>query len=152
MRFRRKPKYQRYIHANRVSILIGIAGGIVATIIMTMFMMGLGDDSPPPTALFWSQYIGDEPPENYMMQGVVLDLLYGTIAGGVYAVLVNPLAVGFSPEELIGGLVFGSVYGFVLFVGAAIFWMNVVLDLDPKPKDIGLFLLFHLIYGLVLGV
>lgn len=134
-----------------VSMLAGLVGGIVATIVMTMFMMALGDDSPPPTALFWSQYVGDEPPENYMMQGMVLHLLYGTVAGGVYAVLVDLVDLGLSPEELVGGVVLGVAYGVALFVVAAVFWMNVVLDLDPEPKDIGLFLFFHLIYGVVLG-
>ncbi|MFW5934437.1 MAG: hypothetical protein ACOCQL_01150 [Halolamina sp.] len=43
------------------------------------------------------------------------------------------------------------VYGVVLFVGAAGFWMNVVLGLEPAPKQVGTFLSFHLIYGLVLG-
>lgn len=122
-----------------VSVLTGVVGGIVATIVMTLFMMALGNDSPP-TALFWSKYVGDGPADEYMMQGMALHMLYGTIAGVVYAVLVDPLAVGFTPEELVGGLVFGAVYGFVLFVGAAVFWMNVVLDMDPEPKDIGLFL------------
>lgn len=53
-----------------ITFINGLAGGIVATIVMTVFMMALGDDSPPPTALFWSQYVGDGGPEEYMMQGM----------------------------------------------------------------------------------
>jgi hypothetical protein len=37
-----------------VTIVSGLVGGLVATIVMTIFMMTLGDDSPPPTALFWA--------------------------------------------------------------------------------------------------
>jgi uncharacterized membrane protein YeaQ/YmgE (transglycosylase-associated protein family) len=134
-----------------VSVLTGLVGGIVATVVMTAFMMALGGDDPPPTAQLWSQYLGDKPATEYMMQGMLLHVLYGTIAGVVYAVVVDPLAVGFSPEALTGGLVFGVVYGVVLFVVAAAFWMNVVLDMDPEPKDVGLFLFFHFVYGAVLG-
>jgi hypothetical protein len=30
--------------------------------------------------------------------------------------------------------------------------MTVVLDLDPKPPMVAMFLFFHLVYGAVLGV
>lgn len=53
----------------------GLVGGFVATIVMTAFMMALGDDSPPPTALFWSTYVGNGPPDDYTMQGMILHLV-----------------------------------------------------------------------------
>lgn len=68
-----------------VTILNGLVGGFVATLVMTGFMMTMGDDSPPPTALLWAKYVGDGEPDQYMMQGMALHLLYGTIAGGVFA-------------------------------------------------------------------
>jgi hypothetical protein len=43
------------------------------------------------------------------------------------------------------------VYGFVLFIGAAVFWMNVVLGMRPEMKMAGMLLFFHLVYGAVLG-
>lgn len=133
-----------------VSIVSGFAGGLVATIVMTVFMMALGDDSPPPTALFWSQYVGESEPDEYMMQGMVLHLLYGTIGGGVFAVLAASLG-SVSVATLGSALLWGLVYGFVLFVGAAVFWMNVVLDVDADVQMVGMFLFFHLVYGAVLG-
>jgi hypothetical protein len=132
-----------------ITLLGGLVGGLVATIVMTIFMMALGDDSPPPTALFWSKYVGDEGPESYMMQGMALHMFYGIVAGVVLAVAL-PVA-GLGDVTLVTALGAGLAYGFVLFVGAAVFWMAVVLALDPEPKQVGAFLLFHLIYGAVLG-
>ncbi|QCC51689.1 hypothetical protein [Halapricum salinum] len=133
-----------------LTILNGLAGGLVATIVMTIFMLTLGDDSPPPTALFWSQYIGGEGPEAYMMQGMVLHMLYG-IGAGVVLVLALP-AIGVSVSSMAVAAGVGLAYGFVLFVGAAIFWMKIVLDIDAEPPMVAMFLFFHLVYGGVLGV
>lgn len=133
-----------------VTLIDGLVGGVVATIVMTVFMMLLGDDSPPPTALFWSKYVGDGDPDGYMMQGMVLHMLYGIVAGGVFAILAT--ALGFVSVATIGSaLLWGLAYGVALFVGAAMFWMNLVLDMDPEPKMAGMFLFFHLVYGAVLG-
>lgn len=133
-----------------VTILSGLIGGLVATIVMTVFMMVLGDDSPPPTAIFWSKYIGDGGPSEYMMPGMILHLFYGISAGGVFAVLVTEL--GFvGAETLLAAVGWGLIYGIGLFVIAAVFWMNIVLKLDADMKMAGMFLLFHLIYGAVLG-
>lgn len=85
-----------------VSLLNGLIGGFIATIVMTAFMMTLGDDSPPPTAVFWSKYVGEGPPEEYMMQGMILHMLYGTINGAVYVLLAAILGLGIA--SLGGGL------------------------------------------------
>jgi hypothetical protein len=133
-----------------ITIINGLIGGLIATIVMTVFMMTLGDDSPPPTALFWSKYIGDGPPDEYMMQGMVLHLLYGIGAGVALAAIL--IAGGFETVELLEAVAIGLGYGFVLFVVAAVLWMNVILDLDAEPKMVGMFLFFHLVYGGVFGV
>lgn len=133
-----------------VTLIGGLVGGLVATIVMTILMMVLGDDSPPPTALFWSKYIGDGDPSDYMLPGMMLHLLYGIIAGGVFALIV-PL-IGFISLATVGSAVlWGLIYGIVLFVGAAVFWMNIVLGMEPEMKMVGMFLFFHLVYGAVLG-
>jgi len=132
-----------------VSIASGLVGGLVATIVMTVFMMALGDDSPPPTALFWSKYVGNGPPGDYTMPGMVLHGIYGVVAGGVFVALT--LALGLDVATIGGGLQWGLAYGVLLFAGAAVFWMNVVLGMEPERKMVGLFLFFHLVYGAVLG-
>ena len=133
-----------------VTILDGLAGGLVATIAMTAFMLALGDDSPPPTALFLATYVGDGESDEYARPGMLLHAAYGIAAGGVFAALV-PLLGFVSVASVTAGVLWGLTYGVALFAGAAAFWMNVVLGMDPEPKQVGAFLLFHLIYGLVLG-
>jgi hypothetical protein len=130
------------------SILNGLAGGLIATIVMTMLMMTLGDDSPPPTAALWAKYVGDGGPEEYMMQGMVLHMIYGISAGAVFALLVPVVGISLSLVTAVG---LGLGYGIVLTVIGAVVWMNIVLGMDPEPAMIGMFTLFHLVYGVVLG-
>lgn len=47
-------------------------------------------------------------------------------------------------------ILWGLVYGVVLFLIAAAFWMMMILGMSPEMKMAGLFLFFHLVYGLVL--
>lgn len=132
-------------------LLSGLAGGLVATVIMTAFMMMFGDDSPPPTAMFWAQYVGNGQPSEYMMQGMVLHFLYGIGAGLVFGLLGAADIVVMSLDTIGGGVVDGLLFGVVLFVVAAVFWMNIVLDMDAGPRQATMFLFFHLVYGAVLG-
>lgn len=132
-----------------LTLLNGLVGGVVATIGMTVVQLGLGDDSPPPTAVFYSKYLGDGPPDAAMPQGMVLHLLYGTGAGAVFAVGLP--AVGLSVASMATAVGLGLVYGVGLFVIAAVLWMRVVLELDAKPRMVAMFLFFHLVYGAVLG-
>lgn len=132
-----------------VTILGGALGGLAATVVMTMLMMTLGDDSPPPTAAFWAKYIGDGAPTDYMPQGMALHFLYGL--GAAVALAVALPLVGFETVTLVTATVIGLAYGVVLFVFAAVFWMKLVLAMDPEPPQVAQFLLFHLVYGVVLG-
>jgi hypothetical protein len=132
-----------------VTLLSGLVGGLLATIVMTMFMMALGDDSPPPTAQLWAKYVGDGPAEEYMMPGMALHMMYG-IGAGVAFVLVVP-ALGFGLETLLTAVAFGAAYGIVLTVVGMVLWMRVVLAMEPDPKMMGMFTVFHLVYGVVLG-
>jgi len=134
-----------------VSVLSGLVGGLVATIVMTIFMMGLGDDSPPPTAALWAKYVGDEGPESYMMQGMALHMMYGIGASAVFAVGVTALSLGVGAGALGTSLLWAVIYALGLTVVGAVFWMRVVLAMEPEPKMVGMFTLFHLVYGLVLG-
>ncbi len=133
-----------------VAIVNGLVGGFVTTIVMSGFMMAMGDDSPPPTALLWAKYVGERRPDQYMMQGMILHFLYGTIGGGVFAWLVNVLDL--SVAMLGGGLLWGIVWGLILFMIGAGFWMMTVLDISPDRQMAISFGVFHLVYGLVLGV
>lgn len=131
------------------ALINGLVGGVIATIVMTAFMMVLGGDDPPPTALFWATYIGDEVPAAYVPQGMVLHFLYGIGAGGAFGVLIE--LADLPVTDFLLATTAGLGYGVVLFVVAAVFWMKIVLALEPEPRAVGLFLFFHLIYGVILG-
>lgn len=134
-----------------VSILTGLIAGLVATVAMTMFMMAMGDDSPPPTAALWAKYVGDEGPAAYMKQGLLLHLLYGVGAGGAFAVGATALALDVGAGVLVGSALWGLAFGLALMVGGMVFWMRVVLAVEPDPKTMGAFGFFHVVYGVVLG-
>lgn len=134
-----------------ISVLNGLVGGLLATIVMTIFMMALGDDSPPPTAALWAKYVGDGAPDEYMMQGMALHMLYGVGAGVAFAVGVTALGLGVGAGALGGTLLWAVAYGVVLTVVGAAFWMRIVLAMEPEPAMVGMFAMFHLVYALVLG-
>lgn len=131
------------------TLLGGLIGGLVATIAMTIVMMVVGDDSPPPTANLWSKYVGDGPPDDYMKQGMALHMLYGIGAGGVFVLIADTLA--YELADLGFAVAAGVGWGLVLTVVGMVLWMKIVLDMDAEPKMMGAFVLFHLVYGVVLG-
>lgn len=134
-----------------VSIFTGLIAGLIATVVMTAFMMTMGDDSPPPTAALWAKYVGDEGPEAYVKQGMLLHLLYGVGAGVAFAVGATALGLDVGAGALVGSALWGLAFGLVLMVGGMAFWMRVVLAMEPDPKTTGAFGFFHVVYGVVLG-
>lgn len=142
--------------AIEATILGGAVGGLVATIVMTIVMMGLqramGGSSPLPTAALWAQYVGDGDPGDYMMQGMVLHLLYGVVAGIVFVAATSPLYLGLLTfDTLAMAVVWGIVYAVVLFVVGTVLWMMIVLGIQPDRGAAVGFLINHLVYGIVLG-
>ena len=131
------------------SFINGIVGGFVATIVMTIAMMAMTDDSPPPTALLWAKYIGNRGPDEYMMQGMILHFIYGILAGGVFVLVAN--TIGLDLVSLGSSILWAVVYGVMLFLIGAGFWMPRVLDMQPDRQMAVGFLLFHVVYGIVLG-
>ncbi|WP_435064651.1 hypothetical protein [Halobaculum sp. EA56] len=130
------------------SITAGLVGGLVATIVMTAVMMAMGDGGPPPTARLVATFAGGDP-EEYAMPGMVLHLLYGIVAGAVFAVGV-PL-VGLSLGSIAVAVVLGVVYGLVLMVVGMVGWMRMVIGMEPDKGMMTMFATVHVVYGLVLG-
>jgi hypothetical protein len=130
------------------SVLAGLAGGVVATIVMTLAMMMMGDDSPPPTAGLVAKFAGGEP-EDYAMPGMVLHLIYGIVAGAVFAVGVPVLGLSLDSIGVAIGL--GLVYGVVLMIGGMLFWMRMIIGMEPDRSMMTMFGTVHVIYGVVLG-
>jgi len=129
------------------TVLAGLAGGLVATIVMAIVMMVAGDDDPPP-AMLLAKVAGGEPGE-YEMPGMVLHLLYGTVAGVVFALGVPAVGLGFDTLLVATGL--GIVWGIVLLIIGMVFWMKAVIGADADREMMMRFVVLHLLYGVVLG-
>ncbi|MBB6647635.1 hypothetical protein H5V44_15315 [Halobellus sp. MBLA0160] len=115
---------------------------------MTAVMMVTGDGGPPPTAALVAKFAGGDPAD-YAIPGTILHLIYGIVAGGVFAVGVPALGLSLGSIGLAVG--FGLVYGILLMIGGTMFWMRVVIGMEP---DKGMMLMFgtvHVVYGVVLG-
>jgi hypothetical protein len=131
------------------SVIAGLAGGVVATIVMTIaMMMMMGDGGPPPTAALVAKFAGGEP-EDYAMPGMALHFVYGIGAGAVFAVGV-PL-IGLSLGSIAVAVSLGLVYGVILMIGGMMFWMRMIIGMEPDRSMMVMFGTVHVIYGLVLG-
>lgn len=135
------------------ALSIGLSGGFVATVVMTAVRMGLAPNAgPPPSAALWAKFVGDGQPTDYKPQGMALHFLYGTVAGGVFVGAFSRFDLGLAIDTLTGGVVWGVIYGFLLFAGGAGFWLKGVLGLSPEKRMAMVFLVGHLTYGLALGL
>jgi hypothetical protein len=130
------------------SVVAGLAGGVVATIVMTIAMMVMGDGGPPPTAALVAKVAGGEP-EDYAMPGMALHFIYGIAAGAVFAVGV-PL-IGLSLGSIAVAVGLGLVYGIVLMIGGMLFWMRMIIGMEPDTGMLMMFGTVHVVYGVVLG-
>jgi len=130
------------------SIIAGLAGGLVATIVMTIVMMVMGDGGPPPTAALVAKFAGDDP-EDYEMPGMILHVIYGILAGAVFAVGAPLVGLNLGSIAVAAGL--GLVYGVILMIGGMAFWMQVVIGMEPDRDMMMMFGTVHVIYGVVLG-
>jgi hypothetical protein len=130
------------------SVIAGLAGGVVATIVMTIAMMVMGDGGPPPTARLVAKFAGGDP-GYYAMPGMALHFVYGILAGAVFAVGV-PL-IGLDLGSILIAVVLGLVYGIVLMIGGMVFWMRLVIGMEPDRDMMTMFGTVHVAYGVVLG-
>ncbi len=130
------------------TITAGLVGGLVATIVMTIVMMLAGDGGPPPTAALVAKFAGGEPAD-HAMPGMVLHLVYGTVAGGVFAVGVPFIGLSLDAVGIATGL--GFVYGIVLMLVGMVFWLRMVIGMEPDRGMMVQFTVVHAVYGLVLG-
>lgn len=128
----------------------GVQAGFVATLIMTAFRLPLMR-SLPPSANFWAQYIRGGDPEDYPVMGVVLHLLYGTIAGIVFGVLFAGQTAERPIEPEQRGLVWGTIYGLALSAFGSQIMLKEMLEVQLEADELTLFHAGHAVYGLALG-
>lgn len=135
-----------------VTVASGLVAGLIATIVMTILMMVLGGDDPPPTSALWAKYVGTDPPDAYLPQGMALHFIYGIVAGGAFAVIAGALDLAVGPDAVIGSVVWGIVFAAILMIIGMAFWMRIVIAMEPNRDAMMQFGLFHLVYGIVLGL
>lgn len=129
------------------TLIGGFVGGLVATIVMSMVLMAMGG-GPPPTAALLAKFRGGEP-EEYKMPGMLLHLIYGSVAGAVLVLVVNAVMPGIT--SLTAWLGIGLAYGIVLLLGGAMGWVKGVIGMEPDKEMMITFTVVHVVYGLVLG-
>lgn len=105
----------------------------------------------PPTAEFWARYVGGGDAEDYPIQGFVLHLFYGMVAGGVFYPLFVAISRRSPNHRDLLGVVCGAGYGLALsLIGTRIVFRR-VLDRGLESEHALVFHVGHLIYGLTLG-
>lgn len=135
-----------------VTLITGAVWGIVGAIAMVVVMQVRGGEAPPPFAVFWAEFIGDGDPEAAMPAAMSLHFLYAIVAGAVYAFVTGTVNFGIDPSSPVGGVVWGLIWAIVLLAGGMVFWMNMVLDVDPEKDQMMTFAMAHVAYGLTLGI
>jgi hypothetical protein len=115
---------------------------------MTMTMMAIGDGGPPPTAALVAEFAGGTP-EEHEKPGMLLHMLYGMAAGAVFAVGVPLVGLSLGSVGVATGL--GFLYGVVLMVGGMVFWLRLVIGVEPDKDMMKVFGIVHVVYGVVLG-
>lgn len=137
---------------SQVTLLSSAVWGVAGAIAMMVVMQVLGGEDPPPFAVFWAKFIGDGNPSNAMPQSLLLHAGYAVVAGAVYAPVFTAFDLGFPITGVTGGILWGIVWAIVLFLFAAVFWVNMILDMDPDSRQVMTMGFAHLAYGLTLGI
>jgi hypothetical protein len=83
------------------------------------------------------------------MPGMALHFVYGIGAGAAFAVGV-PL-IGLELGSIAVAIGLGLVYGIVLMIGGMVFWMRMIIGMEPDRNMMVMFGTVHVIYGVVLG-
>lgn len=131
-------------------LVVGLTGGAVATVVMSAFRMPISR-SPPPPAWLWAEYVEGGEPEEYLVQGLLLHLLYGTLGGGVFGVLLGPYLSGTEADRERRATALGAVYGALLSAFGVSVVLERVLGMELEPDERFVFHVSHLVYGLTLG-
>lgn len=130
------------------TVLSGLLGGLLGAIATGAML--LTNDDPGPAAVVWAKYLGDGDPTHYETHGNAVHLVYGVVAGGLFALLAGWLSLGVS--SLGGALLWAIVWSAVLALLAVGFWTRLVLGADPDAEALAAMGIMHLVFGLALGL
>ena len=129
---------------------VGLLGGLLATVTMTVFRMPISD-SPPPTADLWARYVGDGGPEDHLLVGLLLHLGYGTAAGGLFGALAPVPPTGTELSREVRGVLAGLAYGLLLSAFGERALLVGLLGMDLEADERFVFHASHVVYGLTIG-
>lgn len=128
----------------------GVVGGLVGTVLMTLYRFPVFR-ALPPTADFWATYVGDGDTEAYPGVGLLLHFLYGGVAGGLFGVGAGLLSFRSERERGLGVIGLAFAYGLGLSGFGTRFVFPHLLDEELEPDEAVIFHVGHAIYGLCLG-
>ncbi|MFC6756311.1 MULTISPECIES: hypothetical protein [Haloarcula] len=132
------------------SLARGCVGGLVATVVMTVYRIPVFK-ALPPTAEFWARFVGGGDVEEYFVPGLLLHLLYGVIGGAVYGILASFVDVDDPVARERLSVLSGVAYG----LGLSAFGSRVVfvrlLGRELQSEDALVFHVGHAVYGVTLG-
>lgn len=131
------------------TILSGLVGGLLGAIASAALRRAAGDE-PAPSATVWAMYFGDGEPEHYALQGAVVHVLYGALAGGLFALSAGSLSLGLATAA--DALLWAVVWAAVLAVIAVGFWGMVLIGETPDPRGVAELGAVHLAFAVVLGL
>lgn len=127
-----------------------LQGGLFATVVMTAFRLPILR-SLPPTANFWSKYVGRGHPEEYTGIGLVLHLVYGAVGGAIFGLLYATLDLFPGAATETRGVIWGGAYGMALSVFGDRVVLQRALGMPVEEGTETVFHTSHLIYGVALG-
>ncbi|MDX1611542.1 MAG: hypothetical protein R3185_04175 [Candidatus Thermoplasmatota archaeon] len=137
-------------------LIAGAAGGLLAAIVMSFFMMALMRGRPGAPQFLVSK-ISKKRPEAHKVSGMFLHLIYGTAMGLVFTVLFLD-AFDRGLAEMSSALQWGALWGVILWM-VSLIWVQVLgmmkaMEETPGVIKLGIMvgmLGVHVIYGLMLG-
>lgn len=132
------------------SLVLGLKGGAIATIVMTAFRMPISH-SLPPTANFWAHYIGSRDADNYPIIAFILHIVYGIVGGGFYGVLFSRTNSETRTRIELNDLIRGAGYSLALSQFGSRIILQRMIEMDLEWDEALIFHVGHLIYGLTLG-
>lgn len=132
------------------SLVEGVVGGLLATIVMTAYRLPIAR-SLPPTAEFWATFVGSEGPEEYSLIALHLHLFYGAGGGAAFGAVYDrlPKPTNTSPEG--AAALWGVVYGLALSIFGERVLLERLLGMRLSADERTVFHAGHAIYGLTLG-
>jgi len=132
------------------SVARGFVGGVVATVVMTVYRAPVFK-ALPPTAEFWARYVSGDDVEEHFLPGLLLHLLYGAVGGAVFGVLASVADLTDPTDRERLSVFSGLAYGMALSVfGARVVFVH-VLGRELQSEDALVFHVGHAIYGVTLG-